>query len=116
VPTEQGLGRHDKRVSPPPRQHPSKRSQKGTIGRPQRRPSRLPAEHDELMTQNHQFDVFGELVASPSDQQLQDCGESEISEERIMRRSSQGPRPVGPRRNHQDGGREARLDLILARA
>jgi hypothetical protein len=40
----------------------------------------LAAEHDELMTQNHQFDVFGELVESPSDQQLQDCGESEICE------------------------------------
>jgi hypothetical protein len=49
VPTQKRLRRHDQRVSPPPREHPGERSKKGTIGRPQRRPTRLPPEHDELM-------------------------------------------------------------------
>jgi hypothetical protein len=67
-------------VSPPPREHPGERSKKGTIGRPQRRATRLPPEHDELMPQHHELDVFGELVASPSDEQLQGRREREISE------------------------------------
>jgi hypothetical protein len=71
MPTQQRLWRHDETLSVPPREHPGERSKKGTIGRPQRRPTRLPPEHRELMTQHHQLDVFGELGASPSDQQLQ---------------------------------------------
>jgi hypothetical protein len=80
VPTQKCLRPKDKRISPPAREHPGERSKKGTIGRPQRRPTRLPREHDELMTQHQKLDIFGELTASPSQQQLQDRRESEISE------------------------------------
>ncbi|MFY9580951.1 MAG: hypothetical protein WAQ33_16685 [Gaiellaceae bacterium] len=68
MPTQK-VRRHDQRVSPPPREHPGERGKKGTIGRPQRRPTRLPREHDELMPQHQQLDVFGELAASPSEEQ-----------------------------------------------
>jgi hypothetical protein len=51
-------------VSPPPREHLGERSKKGTIGRPQQRPTRLPPEHDELMAQHHELDVFGNPAAS----------------------------------------------------
>ena len=57
--------------------HPGERSKKGTIGRPQRRPTRLPPEHDELMPQHHELDVFGDLAAPPSEEQLQDRREGE---------------------------------------
>jgi hypothetical protein len=40
----------------------------------------LPAEHDELMSQHEQFDVFGELAASAPDQQPQQSREGEIGE------------------------------------
>jgi hypothetical protein len=80
VPTQKRLRRHDQPQSATRREHPGERSKKGTIGRPQRRPTRLPREHDELMTQHHKLDIFGELTASPSEQQLQDRRESEISE------------------------------------
>ena len=45
------------------------RRQQGTIGWPQPRPSLLPAEHDQLVPQDEQLDVFGELTAPASDQQ-----------------------------------------------
>jgi hypothetical protein len=46
------------------------RRQQGTIGWPQPRASLLPAEHDQLVPQDEQLDVFGELTAPPaSDQQ-----------------------------------------------
>jgi hypothetical protein len=40
----------------------------------------LPAEHDELMAQHEQLDVFGELAAPVSDQQPQQSREGEIGE------------------------------------
>jgi hypothetical protein len=40
----------------------------------------LPAEHDELMSQHEQLDVFSELAAPASDQQPQHSREGEIGE------------------------------------
>jgi len=51
------------------RQHPGERSEEGAIGRPQRGASLLSAEHDELMSQHEQLDVFYELAAPASDEQ-----------------------------------------------
>jgi hypothetical protein len=57
-----------------------KQSTIGTIGWPQRGAAFLPAEHDELMSQHEQFDVFGELAASAPHQQSQQSREGEIGE------------------------------------
>jgi hypothetical protein len=59
---------------------PSKRRKEGAIGRPQRGAPLLSAEHDELMSQHEQFDVFRELAAAGSDEQPQNSREGEISE------------------------------------
>ncbi len=107
VPTQQRLRRHYKRVSPPRRQYPGERSEKSTIGRPQRRSSRLPPEHEKLMTQHQKLEVLGELVASPSDQQLQDRRESEISE-----RKEHPPILAGPLADH--GETEPSLNVTRA--
>jgi hypothetical protein len=51
------------------RQHPGERSEEGAISRSQRGAPLLSAEHDELMSQHKQLDVFGELAAAGSDEQ-----------------------------------------------
>jgi hypothetical protein len=45
------------------RQDSRQRSKEGTIGRAQRGAMLLPPEHDQLMPQNEQLDVFSELAA-----------------------------------------------------
>ena len=45
------------------REHSAQRSQEGAIGGPERRPRLLPTKHDQLMAQNEQLDVLGELAA-----------------------------------------------------
>ncbi len=67
-------------LAPPPREQSGKRRKEGTIRRPQRAAPLLPAEHGQLMPQDEQLDVFGELAAPASDEQQQDSREREISE------------------------------------
>jgi hypothetical protein len=55
-------------------------ARRGAIGRAQRRPPLLALEYDQLMSQDEQFDVFGELVAAAADQQPQYSREGEIGE------------------------------------
>jgi len=40
---------------------PRERHKERTIGRPEQRAARLPAEHEELMAQHEQLDVFAEI-------------------------------------------------------
>jgi hypothetical protein len=62
------------------RQDSRQRGKEGTIGWAQRRASLLPSEHDQLMPQDEQLDVFGELPAPAPDQQPQHGREGEIGE------------------------------------
>jgi hypothetical protein len=55
-------------------------SKEGTIGWPEHRASLLPSEHDELMSQHEQLDIFGELAAPVPDQQPEHNREGEIGE------------------------------------
>jgi hypothetical protein len=80
MPTQKCLRRHDQAMAAPLRQQTSKRGEEGTIGRPQRGAAGLTAEHDELMPQDEQFDVFGELAAPAPDKQPQNSRETEIGE------------------------------------
>jgi hypothetical protein len=57
----------------------------------------LPPEHDEPMPQHHKLDVFGELAASPSEEQLQDRREREIGEGK--EHSTMLPEPTTGRTN-----------------
>jgi hypothetical protein len=79
MPAQKRLRGHDQ-PSPPTWKHPGKRREKRTIGRSERGASLLPAEHDELMSQNEQFDIFSELAAPPSGKQPQYSREREIGE------------------------------------
>jgi len=54
-------------VALPPREHSGKRRQQGTIGRSQRGAPLLPSEHDQLMAQHEQLEVFSEFAAPSSD-------------------------------------------------
>src|SRR6266516_7023282 len=73
------LRRHAHSVATPWRKQSGKRRKQSTIGWSQRGARLSPAEHDELMSQHEQLDVFSELAAA-SDQQPQHSGEGEIGE------------------------------------
>jgi hypothetical protein len=79
MPPQKRLRGHDQ-TSSPTWKHPGKRREERTIGRSERRACLLPAEHDELMSQHEQFDVFGELAAPASGKQPQYSREREIGE------------------------------------
>jgi len=62
------------------REHPAERRQESAIGRPERRPRLLPTKHHQLMAQNEQLDVLGELAATATHEQPQQRREREIRE------------------------------------
>src|SRR6266540_4414463 len=80
MPAQKGLWRDDQAASALLRQDSRQHGEEGAIGRPQRRAPLLPPEYDELMSQNKQLDVFGELAAAAADQQTQHSREGEIGE------------------------------------
>jgi len=61
-------------------QEPDERSEEGAIGWPERRTIRLPSEHCELVAQDEQLDVFGELAPPSSNKQPQHSREGEVGE------------------------------------
>ena len=79
MPAQKRLRGHDQPV-PTAWKQPGKRREERTIGRSERRARLLAAEHDELMSQDEQFDVFGELAAPPSGKQPQHSRKREIGE------------------------------------
>jgi hypothetical protein len=80
VPAQKRLWSDDQAVASPRREQTSERRQQGTIGWPKHRASLLTPKHDELMPQDEQLDVFGELAAPASDQQPEHGREGEIGE------------------------------------
>jgi hypothetical protein len=79
VPAQKRLRRHDQSVATPRRKQSGERRKQSTIGWLERGARLLPVEHDELMSQHEQLDVFSEL-APASDQQPQHSREGEIGE------------------------------------
>jgi hypothetical protein len=71
VPAQQRLRRHDQPAPTARREQPAERREEGTIGCPKRRPRLLPTKHQQLMAQNEQFDILGELAATASHEQPQ---------------------------------------------
>jgi hypothetical protein len=66
-------------ASPPPEQA-RERGRQGAIGRPEQAAPFLPAEHGQLVAQDEQLDVLGEVAAPVPDLQPQHRGEGEIGE------------------------------------
>jgi hypothetical protein len=80
MPAQKRLRGHDQPLSAPVREQAGERRDEGTVGGPQGRAATLPAEHDELMSEHEQLDVFGELAAPASDKQPQNSRERKIGE------------------------------------
>jgi hypothetical protein len=74
------LWRHDQTASAWLRQDSCQRGKEGAIGWPQRRAPLVACEHDELMAQDEQLDVFAEVAAPAADQQPQHSREGEVGE------------------------------------
>jgi hypothetical protein len=68
------------RLLEPFREHPAERGEEGTIDCSNRRPRLLSTKHQELMAQNEQFDILGELAAAAAHEQPQQRREREIGE------------------------------------
>jgi hypothetical protein len=80
MPAQKRFWRHDQSVSTLLRQDSRQRRKESAIGGAQRRAPLLPLEHDQLMPQDEQLDVLGELAAPAADQQPEHGREGEISE------------------------------------
>ena len=80
MPAQKCLWRHDQTASARLRQESRQRGKEGAIRWPQRGASLVPSEHDQLMAQDEQLDVFGELTAPVPDQQPEHSLEGEIGE------------------------------------
>jgi hypothetical protein len=80
VPTEQRLRRHDHPLPASRREDPNKRREESAIGCSERRPRLLSTKHRQLMPQDKQLDVLGEVAAPASDEQPQQRGERKVNE------------------------------------
>jgi hypothetical protein len=78
-------------ISAPVRKQTSKRSDEGTIGRPQLRTLMLASQDRELVPQQHEFDVFRELGPPTPNEQLQNSRERKVSEGEQHRPILPGP-------------------------
>jgi hypothetical protein len=80
VPAQERLWRHDQAAPAAIGKHPGQRGEERAIDGPKTWPRLLPTQHHQLMPQNQQLDVLGELAAPPVYEQLQECGERAIEE------------------------------------
>ena len=71
MPAQKRLWRHDPAAPACLRQDSRKRGKEGAISGAQRRTPLLSSEHDQLMPQHEQLDIFGELAAPTAHQQPQ---------------------------------------------
>jgi hypothetical protein len=95
MPAQKRLRPYHQAVAAVGREQTGQRCQQRTIGRPQHRTPLLPAKYGQLVSQDEQLDVLGELAAPVSDQQPQHSREGEIGERK------QHPRMLSPSRRDQ---------------
>ena len=96
MPAQKRLRGHNQ-LAPPTWKQSGECREEGTIGCSERRAWLLSAEHDELMSQNEQFNVLGELAAPATGKQPQYSREREIGEGKSISRCFQSQPPAGPR-------------------
>jgi hypothetical protein len=80
MPAQQRRRRHDETVSAPGWKEPSERRDEGTIGGAKLRARLLARQHRQLVAEQHEFDVFGELGPSTPNEQPQNSGEAKVGE------------------------------------
>jgi hypothetical protein len=107
-------------VAPARREQSGERRQQRAISWPQQGSPLLPSEHDQLMSQHQYLDVFGELATPTPNQQPQHNrrGETGKRKEHAPMLSSPDAKPQQWRALWSGPaiGREAKHDLVLARA
>jgi hypothetical protein len=103
-------------VAPERWEQASERSQQGTIRRTQHRTSLLPAEHDQLVPQDEQFDVVGELTAPALTNIRSTAEKARKANERSIRRSSHSPAQSPSSRVRRQSVAQPSPDLVFARA
>jgi hypothetical protein len=80
VPAQQRRRCHHESVQAPVREKSSERSDERTIGGPKLRALLLASQNRELVPQQHQFHVLGELGPSTPNEQSQNSSEGKVSE------------------------------------
>src|SRR6266545_3587380 len=80
MPTQQRGRCHHEPMPAPMRKQTSKRSDKRTVGGPKLRRLMLARQDRQLVAQQHEFHVLGELGPSTPNKQLQDSSEGKVSE------------------------------------
>src|SRR5918994_7566525 len=91
MPTQQRRWRDHESVSAPVRKQSSQRSDERTIGRPKPRTRMLTSQNRELVPQQHQFHVFGELGSTTANEQPQNSSERKVSKGEEHRAILPGP-------------------------
>ena len=91
MPTQQRRWRDHESVSAPVRKKSSERSDERTIGRPKPRTRMLTSQNRELVPQQHQFHVFGELGSTTANEQPQNSSERKVSKGEEHRAILPGP-------------------------
>jgi hypothetical protein len=112
MPAQQHRRRHHQSLPALEREQPSKRRDQGTIGGPQPRTPMLASQDPELVPQQHEFYVLGELGPSTQNEQPHNSGEGKVSE-------GEDHRPILPgRANALTAGGSCAVQrlLVLARA
>jgi hypothetical protein len=80
MPAQQRRWCYQESVSAPVREQLSERSDERTIGGPKPRALMLTSQNRELMSQQHQFHVLGELSSAAANEQPQDGREGKVGE------------------------------------
>jgi hypothetical protein len=91
MPTQQRRWCYQESVSAPVREQSSKRSDERTIGGPKPRTLVLTSQNRELVPQQHQLHVLGELGAPTANEQPQNGSEGKVSEREEHRAILPGP-------------------------
>ena len=91
MPTQKGRRRHHEPVPAPLREQSRERRDERTIGGPKPRSPLLTSQNRELMPQQHQLHVLGELGSATADEQPQDSNEGKVGEGKQHRAILPGP-------------------------
>lgn len=80
MPAQQRRRCHHKPVPAPVREQSSKRSDERPVGGAKPRTPLLTSQNRELVPQEHEFHVLGELGSTAADEQPQNCGKGKVGE------------------------------------
>jgi hypothetical protein len=129
VPAKQRRGGHQERAPARAGQQPARCRKQDPIARVQLRPTYLPTQHRQLMTQNHDLQLFESLRTRPKEHELQRAAQRQIAKrpEQEQLLNNQRGRDADPTREtdapaprielmHPTGGLPARNASVFLRS